>query len=163
MLDIAAAQELLAEASRRPRLAQRTVNDVRELREHLHALLAALVDDGESLGAAVAPPGLHVLLLDALAHSDLIGPPMRWQITPHRPTNLPRLLALQALELLQSPHLHLIRRCEGAGCGWLFLDRTRSDSRRWCSSSDCGNRDRARRHYARHREEPTHKPNTQTQ
>jgi CGNR zinc finger len=65
-------------------------------------------------------------------------------------------LALQVLDLLQSPHLHLhlLRRCHGPGCGWLFLDRTRSHTRRWCSSSDCGNRARARRHYARHRDQP---------
>ncbi|MFD3657498.1 CGNR zinc finger domain-containing protein [Streptomyces sp. NPDC058620] len=44
-----------------------------------------------------------------------------------------------------------MRRCDGPGRGWFFLDRTRSSSRRWCSSGDCGNRDRARarRHYAR--------------
>jgi predicted RNA-binding Zn ribbon-like protein len=44
-----------------------------------------------------------------------------------------------------------LRRCDDDGCGWLFLDTTRNHSRRWCSSGDCGNRDRARRHYARNR------------
>jgi predicted RNA-binding Zn ribbon-like protein len=103
---------------------------------------------------------LHFLLLEALSHSDLIGPPMRWQVTPRRPADIPRLLALQTLDLLQSPKSHLIRRCHGAGCGWFFLDCTRSHTRRWCSSSDCGNRDRARRHYARHRDQTQHKPGT---
>ncbi|MFJ9034356.1 CGNR zinc finger domain-containing protein [Streptomyces sp. NPDC102274] len=31
------------------------------------------------------------------------------------------------------------------------LDRSRSGTRRWCSSGDCGNRDRVRRHYSRTR------------
>ena len=31
----------------------------------------------------------------------------------------------------------------------LFLDRTKNHSRIWCSSADCGNRSRARRHYRR--------------
>ncbi|MEU2109343.1 CGNR zinc finger domain-containing protein [Streptomyces sp. NPDC019507] len=44
-----------------------------------------------------------------------------------------------------------LRLCQGPGCGWLFLDRGRSHSRRRCSSGDCGERDRARRHYARTR------------
>ncbi|MBV8733872.1 MAG: CGNR zinc finger domain-containing protein [Solirubrobacterales bacterium] len=34
----------------------------------------------------------------------------------------------------------------------MFLDSTRNHSRRWCSSGDCGNRARARRHYARSRQ-----------
>ncbi|MER8265415.1 CGNR zinc finger domain-containing protein [Streptomyces griseus] len=57
-----------------------------------------------------------------------------------------------AEELLGGDGLGRIRRCAGPGCGWFFVDRSRSGSRRWCSSRDCGNRDRARRHYARTRQ-----------
>jgi predicted RNA-binding Zn ribbon-like protein len=60
-------------------------------------------------------------------------------------------LALHALDLVQTMPLDRLRRCDDDGCGWLFLDSTRNHSRRWCSSGDCGNRDRARRHYARRR------------
>lgn len=158
LLDAATAHQLLAAAPGQRRPAQQTVQDVRVLREHSHTLLALLMDDGEASRAVVTPPGLRALLLDALAHSDLIGPPMRWRLTPNQHPDIPRMLVLLVLDLLQSPQLPLLRRCQGPGCGWLFLDRTRSHTRRWCSSSDCGNRDRARRHYARHRDQPTHKP-----
>lgn len=163
LLGPATAQQLLAAAPGHPRLAQQTLHDVRALREHSHTVLAALADDGGPLRAVVTPPGLRALLLDALAHSDLAGPPMRWQLTPGQPPDITRLLALQVLDLLQSPGLPLLRQCHGPGCGWLFLDRTRSHTRRWCSSSDCGNRDRARRHYARHRDHPTRKPHPPAQ
>jgi len=163
LLDGVATQQLLTAASEHAPAAERALHGARSLREHLHTLLAPLVDDAEPPGAATAPPSLHRLLLDALAHSDLTGAPMRWQLTPQQPADIPRLLALQALDLLQTPQLHLIRQCHGAGCGWLFLDRTRSHIRRWCSSSDCGNRDRARRHYARHHDQTSHKPGTSTQ
>jgi len=156
LLDPGTAHRLLAEALGRPRLTQQAVHDVRTLREHSHTLLASLADDGEPDRVVVTPPGLRALLLDALAHSELTGPPMRWQLTPDQHPDIPRLLALQVLDLLQSPHLPLLRRCDGPGCGWLFLDRTRSHTRRWCSSSDCGNRARARRHYTRHRDQPAH-------
>ncbi|GHH36603.1 CGNR zinc finger domain-containing protein [Streptomyces candidus] len=65
------------------------------------------------------------------------------------PAGLTDALALRAEELLSGPSVDRIGRCEGPGCGWFFLDRTRGGSRRWCSSGDCGNRDRARRHYAK--------------
>jgi len=135
------ARRLLASAPGHPRLTQQTLHDVRTLREHSHALLASLADDAEARRAVVTPPALRALLLDAIAHSELTGPPMRWQLTPDQHPDIPRLLALQVLDLLQSPQLPLLRRCDGPGCGWLFLDRTRSHTRRWCSSSDCGNRD----------------------
>jgi predicted RNA-binding Zn ribbon-like protein len=47
-----------------------------------------------------------------------------------------------------------VRMCEATdGCGWLFYDETRNRTRRWCSMKDCGNRAKARRHYARSKEE----------
>ncbi|WP_433545114.1 CGNR zinc finger domain-containing protein [Streptomyces sp. CA-294286] len=67
------------------------------------------------------------------------------------PAGLTDALALRAEELLSGPSVDRIGRCEGPGCGWFFLDRTRGGNRRWCSSADCGNRDRARRHYAKGR------------
>ena len=150
LLEEPAAQELLAAAVRQPELAQQAVHDTHVLREHLYTLLTALID-GDALSPVTAPPGLRLVLLDALTRSDLSGAPMRWQLTVHQPADIPRMLALQALDVLQSLGTYPLRQCQGPRCGWLFLDRARNRSRRWCSSGDCGNRDRARRHYARHR------------
>jgi len=160
LLDDAGTHELLTAASGHPRLAQQAWHDARVLREHLHELLTPLVDASEPPDTIVTPPALHNLLVDALARSDLTGKPMRWQLTAYRPADLPPLLALQVLDLLQTPQLHLVRQCHDDSCGWLFLDRTRNHTRRWCSSTDCGNRDRARRHYARHRDQTPPKPRT---
>ena len=56
-----------------------------------------------------------------------------------------------AVDLLRSPaNTVLLRACEGADCGWLFLDRSRSKRRRWCDPKACGNRAKAARFYAKH-------------
>ena len=157
LLDELAAQDLLAAALRHPELAQQAVHDTRALREHLYTLLAALID-GDAPSPVTVPPGLRLVLLDALTRSDLAGPPMRWQLAVRQPADIPRVLALQALDLLQGLGSYPLRQCHGPGCGWLFLDRARNRTRRWCSSSDCGNRDRARRHYARHQTAATRPP-----
>ncbi len=63
-------------------------------------------------------------------------------------------VARSAAELLTAPRdeRDRVRQCESDdGCGWLFVDTTRNRSRRWCSMESCGNRAKARRHYARHR------------
>jgi predicted RNA-binding Zn ribbon-like protein len=57
-----------------------------------------------------------------------------------------------ATALLVSEELAKVRECQGPGCGWLFVDRSRSRPRRWCSMSDCGNKAKARRHQRRHAE-----------
>jgi predicted RNA-binding Zn ribbon-like protein len=59
-------------------------------------------------------------------------------------------IARSAADVLTSPReLARVRQCPGAGCGWVFLDETKNRSRRWCDMDVCGNRAKARRHYAR--------------
>jgi predicted RNA-binding Zn ribbon-like protein len=157
LVDAAKARELAEMSSLDDTLAQRVLHDVRDLREQLAATLE-LVTDTRGDGGVVIPPKLHAYLVNALSRADLTGSPARWALRVRQPGELPDLLAVLALDLLQSAELRRLRRCEGPGCGWLFLDRTRSNTRRWCSSSDCGNRDRARRHYARHHAKPAVAP-----
>jgi predicted RNA-binding Zn ribbon-like protein len=56
-------------------------------------------------------------------------------------------IAHSALALSLSPLLSRVKVC--GGCGWLFIDRTRNAKKKWCISSMCGSRDKARRYYAR--------------
>ncbi len=57
-----------------------------------------------------------------------------------------------AVSLLTSGEATRVRVCgmyDEEECSWLFLDRTKGGTRRWCSMKDCGNRAKARRHYAK--------------
>lgn len=60
-------------------------------------------------------------------------------------------IAWSAAKLLTGGDLGRLRECDGTRCNWLFLDRSRNRSRRWCSMESCGNRAKARRHYRRTR------------
>jgi predicted RNA-binding Zn ribbon-like protein len=51
--------------------------------------------------------------------------------------------------LLASDDARRIGCCEAEGCGWFFVDESPNRTRRWCSSEVCGNRERARRAYAK--------------
>ena len=59
-------------------------------------------------------------------------------------------LALAARDLLLSPGVERVRACEAETCRWLFLDNSKSHTRRWCKMKVCGNRVKARRYQARH-------------
>jgi predicted RNA-binding Zn ribbon-like protein len=39
--------------------------------------------------------------------------------------------------------------CQATGCGWFYVDESPNRTRLWCSSEVCGNRERARRAYAK--------------
>jgi predicted RNA-binding Zn ribbon-like protein len=55
------------------------------------------------------------------------------------------------VNLLASDRRVRIRECASDECTMLFVDESRNGSRRWCDMNVCGNRMKARRHYARAR------------
>ena len=57
----------------------------------------------------------------------------------------------QGAQLLASGDRRRLKQCASADCGWVFLDESRNGSRRWCDMRVCGNNEKARRFYRRHR------------
>jgi predicted RNA-binding Zn ribbon-like protein len=57
-------------------------------------------------------------------------------------------------DLLVSPEQSDVRECASGTCSWLFLDRSPTHRRRWCSMKTCGNRDKVRRFHARRHAQP---------
>lgn len=51
-----------------------------------------------------------------------------------------------AVKLALSEQRNRVKVC--GNCGWLFLDHTRNQNKRWCIATLCGNRTKARRYYA---------------
>ncbi len=57
------------------------------------------------------------------------------------------LASISAMKLLDE---RLLRRCKICpDCEWLFVDQSKNQSRMWCDMAVCGNRAKARAHYAR--------------
>jgi len=50
-------------------------------------------------------------------------------------------------DLLAGARRLRVRQCANPQCQWLFLDDSKSGTRRWCAMSACGNRAKAHRHY----------------
>ncbi|OLC21324.1 MAG: hypothetical protein AUH33_01970 [Chloroflexi bacterium 13_1_40CM_68_21] len=60
-------------------------------------------------------------------------------------------IARSAADLLTSGERDRVKECASTTCEWVFLDKSRNRSRRWCDMSDCGNRAKARRFHAKKR------------
>jgi predicted RNA-binding Zn ribbon-like protein len=119
---------------------------MKELRELVYEMLVAERPDpadlarfGELLAAA------HTRAVPSTAL------PVRWSVPVASPADVLPALILRTDELLRSPDVTRVGQCEGRACAWLFVDTTRNHSRRWCRTDDCGNRERARRHYRKSR------------
>lgn len=124
---------------------------VRRLREAAYRLLRPIALGSPVEGADVER--VRRAVTRALAHARVGNVvPWQWEVAVRGPDDLPAALTLEVWRLLQFEDLTRLRECRDRDCGWLFLDRSKNASRAWCSSADCGNRKRARRHYQRVRE-----------
>jgi predicted RNA-binding Zn ribbon-like protein len=147
LLEDPAARRLMRSAAIDAAAAERSARRVRGLREDLHLIIASHLE-----GTPLPPGALNRLRLryrEALPDTSPTTLPLTWEISPGSPAALAHSLALRAMRLLQSDDVNQIGRCADDACQWVFIDHSRNHSRRWCSSTDCGNRDRAARHYAR--------------
>jgi len=124
------------------------LKELTELREAVHAVFSAIA--GGVLPSEAARLRLEGCIVEAMSHSTLCvegRAPVRWTVCPEKAGSalIKDRLAIAASELLSQPILANVREC--GACSWLFLDLSRSRSRRWCSMATCGNRAKAQRHY----------------
>ncbi len=146
------AQRLREAARERPRAAAAALKEAIALRERIFSIFIAAAR-GENPPAA-AVDALNEALPKALGSlrvsSGREGFSLRFV---HGPENLTPMLApvvRGAAELLTSEDdLRRVRECGADTCFWLFLDRSKNGTRRWCDMKICGNRAKARRHHAR--------------
>jgi predicted RNA-binding Zn ribbon-like protein len=151
-LPAADAHGLRRHAAREPVAASTALRRVVAVREAIFEVFSAVAG-----GRAVPADALALLnqtMPAALAHRCLEGDKdaFCWAWRPAAGVDLSRMLwpvVWSAAELLTSPLRDRVRRCEGRGCAWLFIDTSRNRTRRWCDMSVCGNRLKARRHHAR--------------
>ena len=146
MVDAAGARAL-RRAIARPRTAADLVRRTRDLRDLLHAI-------GSALAAGASPrPTLLTRLAHiharSLAHARLTpngaGFAWRWDAARAPVDAVVGPIALSAIEVVTHAQRTRIKRCAGEHCGWLFLDTTKNNRRRWCEMEVCGNRAKQKR------------------
>lgn len=127
--------------------------DAIALREAIYRIFSAIAG-GESVR-----DGDLAILNDALAaappRARLAGAPSGfvWQTALPAPTAAVLLAPIiwSAADLLTRAASRRIRRCANNACLWLFIDESKTGTRRWCDMSSCGNRAKSRRHYLKTR------------
>ena len=125
-----------------------------ETRETIYRLCHALAA-GHSAPARDLR-AINRLLANAPARIELAthGATYGWRLPAAKPA-LEQILApvlWSTGDLLTGSRLQRLRCCANEQCGWLFLDDSKSGTRRWCMMSACGNRAKARRHYLKTRQ-----------
>ncbi len=141
-LSAADAKRLVADAASRPVKTTQIYRRGVALREAIFRAFARLAEEKDP-----APEDLEIIgaeAADAFAHARVVkvagGFGWEWPDggDPARPL-WP--IARAASDLLTNDRdRELIRECSDDTCAWLFVDRTKNHTRRWCDMETCGNR-----------------------
>jgi predicted RNA-binding Zn ribbon-like protein len=133
--------------SRKGPACSRIARRARELREHLHAILAAA-----HLGRTMPKTALDAIALEvrrAHAARTLVATETssavkhRW-LSPSSPEVPLHACALAVETLLVTADYSRIRKC-ASDCDVYFIDTSKAHRRQWCSMQNCGNREKQRR------------------
>jgi predicted RNA-binding Zn ribbon-like protein len=156
------ARQLLQAAARRPIDAAAVLLQAIELREAIYGIFVAVADRAAVSAGSADLKRLNRALSQMMTHARIVptarGFVWGWNASPQTLGQLLWPVTQSAADLLTSEDLGRVRACASASCGWLFLDTSKNRSRRWCSMEACGNRAKARRHYARQRTADTARP-----
>jgi predicted RNA-binding Zn ribbon-like protein len=151
---------LLQAATQQPQAAAEVFETAIALREALYQIFSAVAAQESPPVSSLAE--LNDQLVLALPHLQLqttsAGFTWGWSDPGLALNQMLWPVARSAAELLTSPEQVRVRECAAPDCGWLFVDLSRNRSRRWCDMETCGNRTKARRHYARSKQEQDNKP-----
>jgi predicted RNA-binding Zn ribbon-like protein len=141
-----AAAALRRQAAAEPDAATRAHRRAVELREALYRVLDAIA--GKRRPRSADLDVLNAQVSDTFDGAMLAPAGARFRLDPPRRTGLDEVLRTvvrAAVDLLTSDDVEKIGRCADDSCAWLFLDATRSRTRRWCDMKSCGNRSKVRR------------------
>ncbi len=146
LLNEAEAAAVGAAWSSAPGTADQALHATVEIREAVYTVLSRR---DESAEVAAALELLTLRWSGAAARSVLVpGGAVAELVVGTSPVlMIPDRLVNAAVELLRTIDVRQLRACpiEDGGCGWLFLDKSRNGSRRWCSMEDCGTRAKIRK------------------
>jgi predicted RNA-binding Zn ribbon-like protein len=126
----------------------RVAKRARELREHVHGVLAAVHKerpvsqrDLDAIASAVrAARGARALVASSAGGLAIY----RWSRAAT--TEIPlHACALAVESLLTDVDRGRIKKCQASDCGVYFVDTSKGHRRQWCSMKNCGNREKQRR------------------
>jgi predicted RNA-binding Zn ribbon-like protein len=125
----------------------RALNASRDLREAIAGVLYATAEKRKSPTQSIRK--LDKYFKEALLQKKLVWNSNRiesvWADAEYDPRFPLWLLSSSASDLMTSDAAREIRTCDNAECRWMFLDTSKSHTRRWCDMKICGNRMKARR------------------
>ena len=153
LVDREVEERLVRIAKGREDVGEAVLAEAKSLREAIYRIFSAVAHGGEADAADLEV--LNESLARAMARASVSreGVGYRWGWEGVESADMVLFpVARSAAHLLTSEDLGRVKECanDEEGCGSMFIDRSKGQSRRWCSMQSCGNRAKFRTYYVKH-------------
>ena len=147
-------RKLFAIAERSDAEAKSVLNRAVKLRETIYRLFSESIADRHPAREDLTVFNINLSRSMKDSQIAVIKKGYAWDITGNKmkPDWILNPIVYSAAEILVSDELKKVKTCADSTCGWLFMDVSRNQSRRWCDMKDCGNRAKATRFYQKKQE-----------
>lgn len=146
---------LAAYAQKNAAETKKALEKIKKTRENLYQLFSSIATDQVRQIPIIVLKRFNTDLQNALSH-------LQFELTEDElqqtwePKKLPLLEPLwivlkSANDILVDKKYERIKECPA--CGWLFLDQTKNNKRRWCNPSTCGSIEKSKRYYRKKKKE----------
>ena len=142
------AKTLKQKASLESSKAEKILNTTKDARETIFRVFSAIAEGTNPKEADLS--AIAGLYQEAIGNGQLVKTDglfiFKWE--PHKSLDgvLWQIVA-SAQSLLSAKEVARVKECPN--CGWLFLDTSKNQSRRWCSMNTCGVHEKMRRYHKR--------------
>jgi predicted RNA-binding Zn ribbon-like protein len=150
LLDSSQVDRFFARSEADPERAREALKGGRELREAIHDVFWAIINQRPAPPMALARLNGSVQI--AAEHMRLVPVKdgFQWKFDDvNQFESMLWPIARAAADLLVSDQLPYVRACFSKTCEWFFLDTSKNHHRRWCDMTRCGNRAKVQRFYER--------------
>ena len=141
-------------AKRTPDEARKVMEEIRGIRNLLHAFISAISKQDRHKVQKLLPR-VNTLLTEAWnilrLDFDRNGFRPSFKTKPLQLVTPVRIIVKSLYDLLTEMDIARLKECPS--CGWVFYDETKNGKRKWCNPLNCGTQDKMSRYHQRMREQ----------
>jgi predicted RNA-binding Zn ribbon-like protein len=147
------AENLRELAKKKKTVAHDLLEEAYQLRESIFAIFSAAAGKRSADPRDIEVLNFYLTRGSTGRKVQMTSSGFRWALHPDKSVDMMLFpIARSAAELLTSDDLPRVKECANQedGCAALFLDCSKTQTRKWCSMDSCGNRAKFSTYYARH-------------
>ena len=144
---------LLKEANAHQLKAKKALQEIKEIRELLYHFFSAIaLDSAENISPAMLTRFNKVLTLSLTHLSFSIEQKkisLKWHTSSADLLQPVWIVIKSAYDIITTGDNKRIKECPR--CGWIFLDSTKNNKRRWCNPDSCGSTEKSKKYYEKNK------------